>query len=126
MASASLETVEENDVTPIERRVRARLDTLADVRREMAKLYRMAHAETLDVQDAARLASFLASRLKKLERQRRKPKVRHTIAEFDPVTGRNIGSPPLSRCIMRITSWGYDENWAQALLKQQTCLKAHA
>lgn len=59
MARARLETVEENDVTPIERRVRARLDTLADVRREMAKLYRMARAETLDVQDAARLANIL-------------------------------------------------------------------
>lgn len=59
MARASLVTVEENDATPIERRVRAKLDTLADVRREMAKLYRMARAETLDVQDAARLANIL-------------------------------------------------------------------
>lgn len=59
MARASLATVEENDATPIERRVRAKLDTLADVRREMAKLYRMARAETLDVQDAARLANIL-------------------------------------------------------------------
>lgn len=59
MARASLATFEENDATPIERRVRAKLDTLADVRREMAKLYRMARAETLDVQDAARLANIL-------------------------------------------------------------------
>ena len=59
MARAKLATVEENDVTPVERRVRAKLDTLADVRREMAKLYRMARAETLDVQDAARLANIL-------------------------------------------------------------------
>ncbi|MFC0219035.1 hypothetical protein ACFFJ7_11590 [Pseudochelatococcus lubricantis] len=59
MARASLATVEENDATPVERRVRAKLDTLADVRREMAKLYRMARAETLDVQDAARLANIL-------------------------------------------------------------------
>jgi hypothetical protein len=59
MARASLATFEENDATPIERRVRAKLDTLGDVRREMAKLYRMARAETLDVQDAARLANIL-------------------------------------------------------------------
>ncbi|MFT3973419.1 MAG: hypothetical protein QM699_08210 [Amaricoccus sp.] len=59
MARAKLATVEENDATPVERRVRAKLDTLADVRREMAKLYRMARAETLDVQDAARLVNIL-------------------------------------------------------------------
>jgi len=59
MARASIATVEENDATPVERRVRAKLDTIADVRREMAKLYRMARAETLDVQDAARLANIL-------------------------------------------------------------------
>ncbi|MBB4020029.1 hypothetical protein GGR16_005091 [Chelatococcus caeni] len=59
MARASITTVEENDAPPGERRVRAKLDTIADVRREMAKLYRMARSETLDVQDAARLANIL-------------------------------------------------------------------
>lgn len=72
------------------------------------------------------MASFLAARLKKLERQRRKPKVRRTIAEFDPVTGRNIGTAPSSRNVMRVPAWGSDEHWAQALLKQQTRLAAHS
>jgi len=72
------------------------------------------------------MASFLAARLKKLERQRCKPKVRSTIAEFDPVTGSTIGTAPSSRHVMRVPAWGSDENWAQALLKQQTRLTAHS
>lgn len=69
------------------------------------------------------MASFLAARLKKLERQRFKPKVRRTVAEFDPATGRNIGKHPSSRCIMRVPAWGSNEQWAQALLKQQHLLQ---
>jgi hypothetical protein len=69
------------------------------------------------------MASFLAARLKKLERQRFKPKVRRTVAEFDPVTGRNIGTAPPSRSIMRVPAWGSNEQWAQALLKQQHLLQ---
>lgn len=69
------------------------------------------------------MASFLAARLKKLERQRFKPKVRRTVAEFDPATGRNIGTAPSSRHVMRVPAWGSNDEWAQALLKQQHLLQ---
>lgn len=70
------------------------------------------------------MASFLAARLKKLERQRRKPKVRRTVLSYDPVTGRDDDHAGLSRSIMRIPAWGSDEHWAQALMKQQARLTA--
>lgn len=59
MATASLAIVEESGATPGERRVRVRLDTIYDVRKELAKLYREARAKKTDVQDAARLANIL-------------------------------------------------------------------
>ncbi len=43
------------------RRYRCQLDTLADVRREMAKVYREARSGLLDVQDAAKFTWMLAS-----------------------------------------------------------------
>ncbi|MDR6857235.1 hypothetical protein [Variovorax guangxiensis] len=46
-------------------RVRARLQTIDDVKRELAKVYREARAKKIDTQDASRLANllFILSRL---------------------------------------------------------------
>lgn len=41
------------------RRVRVKLDSVTDARKEMAKLYREARAGKIDVQDASRLANIL-------------------------------------------------------------------
>lgn len=41
------------------RRVRVRLETVQDARKEMSKLYREARAGKIDVQDASRLANIL-------------------------------------------------------------------
>jgi hypothetical protein len=72
------------------------------------------------------MASFLAARLKKLERQRSKPKARRTIAEFDALTGDHINGEPASQRVMCITVWPSDEVWALALAKQQARLTANA
>ncbi len=42
------------------RRIRVRLDTVGDARREVAKLYRMAREGELDISDASKLANILA------------------------------------------------------------------
>jgi hypothetical protein len=41
------------------RRVRVKLDTVQDARKEMSKLYREARAGKIDVQDASRLSNIL-------------------------------------------------------------------
>ena len=41
------------------RRVRVRLETVQDARKEMSKLYREARAGKIDIQDASRLANIL-------------------------------------------------------------------
>ena len=41
------------------RRIRVKLETVTDARKEMSKLYREARAGKLDVQDASRLANIL-------------------------------------------------------------------
>ena len=43
------------------KRYRCELDTLADVRREMAKVYREARSGLLDVQDASKFTWMLSS-----------------------------------------------------------------
>lgn len=45
---------------PTPRRVRAKLDTIGDVTRELARLYREARGGTLDTADASKLANILA------------------------------------------------------------------
>lgn len=45
---------------PPNRRLRTRLETAGDVRKELGRLYRAARAGLLDVQDASRLANVLA------------------------------------------------------------------
>jgi hypothetical protein len=70
------------------------------------------------------MARFMASRLKKLEDKRSKPKTRRTLDEFDPVTGLGIGLEPLAAHIMRVSSWPSNEAWEQALVKQQSRLTA--
>jgi len=42
------------------RRIRVRLDTVADARREVAKLYRMAREGEIEISDASKLANILA------------------------------------------------------------------
>ncbi|WP_333877695.1 hypothetical protein [Methylobacter sp.] len=53
-------TGEVSDLPPANRtRYRAKLDTLQDVRREMAKLYRETRSGVLDVQDATKMTWML-------------------------------------------------------------------
>lgn len=51
-----------SDNTPrnSKRRIRARLDTVSDARREVAKLYRMAREGEIEISDASKLANILA------------------------------------------------------------------
>lgn len=42
------------------RRIRVRLDTVSDARREVAKLYRMAREGEIEISDASKLANILA------------------------------------------------------------------
>jgi hypothetical protein len=44
----------------MKRRIRVRLDTVTDARKEVAKLYRMARQGDLDITDASKLANMLA------------------------------------------------------------------
>lgn len=77
-------TGEVSDLPPQKgQRYRAKLDTLQDVRREMAKLYRESRSGVLDVQDATKLTwmlqavgkviegSDLETRISKLEELKR-------------------------------------------------------
>lgn len=71
------------------------------------------------------MASFLAARVKTLERQRFKPKVRRTIAEFDPANGLSADAS-LAKRVMRVPSWPSSEAWSLALAKQQARLTEDA
>jgi hypothetical protein len=44
---------------PTTRRVRVKLDTVTDARKEMSKLYREARAGKIDIADASKLANIL-------------------------------------------------------------------
>jgi hypothetical protein len=70
------------------------------------------------------MARFMASRLKKLEDKRSKPKTRRTLDEFDPATGVGTSIGLLAAHIMRVSSWPSNEAWEQALTKQQARLTA--
>jgi len=50
---------DENDDTPHPLKVRVKLNTVADVQRELAKLYRLARSKQMDVADASKLANIL-------------------------------------------------------------------
>ncbi len=50
---------DENDDTPHPLKVRVKLNTVADVQRELAKLYRLARSKQMDVFDASKLANIL-------------------------------------------------------------------
>lgn len=50
---------DENDNTPHPLKVRVKLNTVADVQRELAKLYRLARSKQMDVSDASKLANIL-------------------------------------------------------------------
>jgi|JI10StandDraft_1071094.scaffolds.fasta_scaffold674838_1 hypothetical protein len=64
------------------------------------------------------MASFLASRLKKLEARRAKPSVvRGSVVRFTP-EGRVLGPVPPRPCMV-VTTWPSDEAWSQALRRQQ-------
>ena len=49
------------------KRYRAKLDTISDVKREMARCYKDARSQTIDVQDASRLVYMLAALGKVIE-----------------------------------------------------------
>ena len=50
---------DENDDTPHPLKVRVKLNTVGDVQRELAKLYRLARSKQMDVADASKLANIL-------------------------------------------------------------------
>lgn len=50
---------DENDDTSHPLKVRVKLNTVADVQRELAKLYRLARSKQMDVSDASKLANIL-------------------------------------------------------------------
>ena len=58
---------ESGRATPLEKQPRINLSTLADLRLEMAKIYREARAGALDLQDATKLG-YLLSEIGKLKR----------------------------------------------------------
>ena len=47
-------------VPPVVRPIRARLDTIADVKAQLGRLYREARGGKINTQDASRLANILA------------------------------------------------------------------
>jgi hypothetical protein len=61
-------TGEVSDLPPVKgARYRAKLDSLQDVRREMAKLYREARSGVIDVQDSTKLVWVLQAVAKVIE-----------------------------------------------------------
>lgn len=50
---------DENDDTPHPLKVRVKLNTVADVQRELAKLYRLARSKQMDTSEASKLANIL-------------------------------------------------------------------
>lgn len=52
-------TQSENPDTPRPVQVRVKLNTVADVQRELSKLYRLARAKKLDVSEASKLSNIL-------------------------------------------------------------------
>ena len=60
-------TGEVTNLPPKITRYRAKLDTLQDVRREMAKLYREARSGVIDVQDGTKLVWMLQAVAKVIE-----------------------------------------------------------
>lgn len=50
---------DENDDTPHALKVRVKLNTVADVQRELAKLYRLARSKQMDTSEASKLANIL-------------------------------------------------------------------
>lgn len=50
---------DENDDTPHPLKVRVKLNTVADVQRELSKLYRLARGKRMDTSEASKLANIL-------------------------------------------------------------------
>lgn len=50
---------DETDDTPHPLKVRVKLNTVADVQRELAKLYRLARSKNMDTSEASKLANIL-------------------------------------------------------------------
>lgn len=50
----------QGETHPPPARVRVKLDTVNDVRREMAKIYRLARSKQIDASEASRLGNLLA------------------------------------------------------------------
>lgn len=50
---------DEIDDTPHPLKVRVKLNTVADVQRELAKLYRLARSKNMDTSEASKLANIL-------------------------------------------------------------------
>lgn len=50
---------DETDDTPHPLKVRVKLNTVADVQRELAKLYRLARSKHMDTSEASKLANIL-------------------------------------------------------------------